>query len=53
MKKSHYMFIVIAGVYFLVAMTNLFGILNVGNNIFMALSLSALLLSISDFSINH
>ena len=49
MKKSHYMFIVIAGVYFLVAMTNLIGILNVGNNIFMALSLSALLLSISDF----
>lgn len=43
------MFVVIAVVYMLVAMTNLLGILQIGNNIFMALSLSALFLSVSDF----
>lgn len=52
MKKSSFIFIIMAGIYLIVAILDGFGWITITNNVLLGLSLSALLSSISDILCN-
>ena len=52
MKKSSFIFIIMAGIYLIVAILDGFGWMTITNNVLLGLSLSALLSSISDILYN-